>query len=157
MPCPPISTRVKSVENIPPECFQNYGTASGTQGGAVLFAPPSKSCRFSHPPSPCARSMARRISLSVDSDLEGTCPLRTPRQLRSAGAAFSGKPFWNLLVSARCFLCSVRQFQHRTKFLRSDKKRRSGSKLLRRFQWGFRTRLHKRIHVPFRQILLHPA
>ena len=64
------------VENIPPECFQNYGTASGTQGGAVLFAPPSKSCRFSHPPSPCARSMARRISLSADSDLEGTCPLR---------------------------------------------------------------------------------
>ena len=41
--------------------------------------------------------------------------LRTSRQLRSAGAAFSGKPFWNLLVSARCFLCSARRFQHCTK------------------------------------------
>ena len=77
----------KSVENVPPERFQNCGTASGIQGGAVLFAPPSKSCRFSHPPSPCAESMAQRISPSADGDLEGTCPLRTPRQLRSAGAA----------------------------------------------------------------------
>ena len=82
-----------SVGNVSPERFQNCGTASGTQGGAVLFAPPSKSCRFSHPPSPRARSMAQGISLSADSDLEGTCPLRTPRQLRSAGAAFSGQRF----------------------------------------------------------------
>ena len=44
-----------SVENVPPERFQGRSTASGTQGGAVLFAPPSKSCRFSHPPSPCAQ------------------------------------------------------------------------------------------------------
>ena len=43
------------VGNVPPERFQNQGTASGTQGGAVLFAPPSKSYRFSHPPSPCAQ------------------------------------------------------------------------------------------------------
>ena len=64
------------VENIPPECFQDYSTANGTQGGAVLFAPPSKSCRFSHPPATCAKSMAQGISLSADSDLEGTCPLR---------------------------------------------------------------------------------
>ena len=91
----------KSVGNVPPERFQNHITASGTQGGAVLFAPPSKSCRFSHPPSPCARSMAQGISLSADSDLEGTCPLRTPRQLRSAGAAFSGTVFQNLFVFAR--------------------------------------------------------
>ena len=95
------------VGNVPPERFQNQGTASGTQGGAVLFAPPSKSCRFSHPPSPCARSMAQGISLSADSDLEGTCPLRTPRQLRSAGAAFSGQQFWNHFVPARCFLYSL--------------------------------------------------
>ena len=27
------------VENVPPERFQNQETASGTQGGAVLFAP----------------------------------------------------------------------------------------------------------------------
>ena len=64
------------VENIPPECFQDSVHSGGTQGGAVLFAPPSKSCRFSHPPSPCAKSMAQGISLSADSDLEGTCPLR---------------------------------------------------------------------------------
>ena len=65
------------VGNIPLECFQNQETASGTQGGAVLFAPSSKSCRFSHPPSPCAKSTAQGVSLSADSDLEGTCPLRT--------------------------------------------------------------------------------
>ena len=47
--------KVYSVENVPPERFQNYGITSGTQGGAVLFAPPSKSCRFSHPPSTCAQ------------------------------------------------------------------------------------------------------
>ena len=64
------------VGNVPPERFQNIGSVSGTQGGAVLFAPPSKSYRFSHPPSPCAKSMAQGISLSADSDLEGTCPLR---------------------------------------------------------------------------------
>ena len=62
--------------------------------------------------------------------------LRTSRQLRSAGAAFSGKPFWNLLVSARCFLYNTAcRISIPRKFLRSDKKRRSGSKLLRRFQW----------------------
>ncbi|WP_302340695.1 hypothetical protein, partial [uncultured Ruminococcus sp.] len=46
---------------------------AGHKGGAVLFAPPSKSCRFSHPPAPCAKSMAQGVSLSADSDLEGTC------------------------------------------------------------------------------------
>ena len=55
-----------------------------------MFAPPSKSCRFSHPPSTCAKSMAQRVSPSADGDLEGTCPLRTPRQLCSVGSAFSG-------------------------------------------------------------------
>ena len=99
--------RGNPVENVPPEHFQTQGISSGTQGGAVLFAPPSKSCRFSHPPSPCARSMAQGVSLSADSDLEGTCPLRTPRQLRSVGSAFSGTVFQNLFVSARYFLLSA--------------------------------------------------
>ena len=36
----------KIVENVPPERFQNQETAAGTQGGAVLFAPPSKSFAF---------------------------------------------------------------------------------------------------------------
>ena len=63
-------------ENVSAEYFQNQETANGTQGGAVLFAPPSKSWRFSHPPSPRAGSMAQGVSLSADSDLEGTCPLR---------------------------------------------------------------------------------
>jgi len=49
-----------SVENIPPECFQDSVHSGGTQGGAVLFAPPSKSCRFSHPPSTCAQKYGRR-------------------------------------------------------------------------------------------------
>ncbi|MFR2444169.1 MAG: hypothetical protein ACLS79_05075, partial [Ruminococcus sp.] len=47
------------------------------------------------------KAQAQEISLSADSDLEGTCPLRTPRQLRSAGAAFSGSVFQNLFVVAR--------------------------------------------------------
>ena len=78
--------------NIPLETFHRNvfkikKQQAGHKGGAVLFAPPSKSCRFSHPPSPRAKSMAQGISLSADSDLEGTCPLRTPSQLRSAGSA----------------------------------------------------------------------
>ena len=70
-----------TVRKIPLETFHRNVSKikiqqAGHKGGAVLFAPPSKSCRFSHPPSPCARSMAQGISLSADSDLEGTCPLR---------------------------------------------------------------------------------
>ena len=53
MPCPPILAKENPVGN-------------GTQDGAVLFAPPSKSCRFSHPPAPRARSMAQGISLSAN-------------------------------------------------------------------------------------------
>ena len=49
------------------------------------------------------KARAQGVSLSADSDLEGACPLRTPRQLRSAGAAFSGTVFQNLFASARCF------------------------------------------------------
>ena len=75
-----------SVENVSPERFQNCGTASGTQGGAVLFAPPSKSCRFSHPPSPRARSMAQGISLSADSDSGGSSP---PENLPPAALSWS--------------------------------------------------------------------
>ena len=110
-----------SVENVPPERFQNQSITNGTQGGAVLFAPPSKSCRFSHPPSPCARSMAQGISLSADSDLEGTCPLRTPRQLRSAGAALLGNLMRCILFSARTrfvfrtttiFFCAAKKLRH---------------------------------------------
>ena len=110
-----------SVENVPPERFQNQSITNGTQGGAVLFAPPSKSCRFSHPPSPCAKSMAQGISLSADSDLEGTCPLRTPRQLRSAGAALFGNLMRCILFSARIrsvfrttaiFFCAAKKLRH---------------------------------------------
>ena len=70
--CVPACTG--SVENVPLERFQYISAANGTQGGAVLFAPPSKSYRFSHPPSPCARSMAQGVSLSADSDSEGYSP-----------------------------------------------------------------------------------
>ncbi len=75
-----------SVENVPPERFQNQETASGIQGGAVLFAPPSKSCRFSHPPSPRAGSMAQGISLSADSDSGGSSP---PENLPPAALSWS--------------------------------------------------------------------
>ena len=74
------------VGNIPLECFQNQETASGTQGGAVLFAQPSKSCRFSHPPSPCARSTAQGVSLSADSDSGGSSP---PENLPPAALSWS--------------------------------------------------------------------
>ena len=65
--------------NIPLETFHRNvfkikKQQAGHKGGAVLFAPPSKSCRFSHPPSPCARSMAQGVSLSADSDSEGYSP-----------------------------------------------------------------------------------
>ena len=65
--------------NIPLETFHRNvfkikKQQAGHKGGAVLFAPPSKSCRFSHPPSPCAKSMAQGVSLSADSDSEGYSP-----------------------------------------------------------------------------------
>ena len=80
------------VGNVPPERFQNQGTASGTQGGAVLFAPPSKSCF------PIFVS-GKRIGHGTPRPYKFA-----PRQLRSAGAAFSGTVFQNLFASARCFL-----------------------------------------------------
>ena len=94
----------KPVENVPPERFQNIGTANGTQGGAVLFAPPSKSCRFSHPPAPCAKSMAQGISLSADSDSGGSSP---PKNLSPAALSWSsltGSTTPSPFASARCFL-----------------------------------------------------
>ena len=65
--------------NIPLETFHRNvfkikKQQAGHKGGAVLFAPPSKSWRFSHPPSPRAGSMAQGVSLSADSDSEGYSP-----------------------------------------------------------------------------------
>ena len=96
------------VANIPPECFQNRSTASGTQGRSGLVRSAlEKLSLFSPTFSVRPKARAQGVSLSADSDLEGTCPLRTPRQLRSAGAAFSGQQFWNHFVPARCFLYSL--------------------------------------------------
>ena len=94
-------SRKTSVENIPPECFQNHSTASGTQGGAVLFAPPSKSCRFSHPPSPRARSMAQGISLSADSDSEGYSPSENTSPTVLSWISLTSPTNSNLFVPAR--------------------------------------------------------
>ena len=52
-------------------------------------------------------SMGTGISPSADGDLEGTCPLRTPRQLCSVGSAFSGTRMRCVFVPARWVLCSV--------------------------------------------------
>ena len=79
------------VENIPPECFQNQGVTSGTQGGAVLFAPPSKSCRFSHPPAPCAQKHGHgEFRCLRTATQEAPRLLRTSRQLCSVGSALRG-------------------------------------------------------------------
>ena len=74
------------------------------KGGAVLFAPPSKSCRFSHPPSPRAKSMAQGVSLSADSDSGGSSP---PKNLSPAALSWSsltGSTTPSPFASARCFL-----------------------------------------------------
>ena len=92
----------KSVGNVPPERFQNQKTANGTQGGAVLFAPPSKSCRFSHPPSPCARSMAQGVSLSADSDSEGYSPSKNTSPAALSWSSLTGQLFPNLFAFPRC-------------------------------------------------------
>ena len=115
------------VGNVPPERFQNIGSVSGTQGGAVLFAPPSKSCRFSHPPSPCARSMAQRISLSADSDSGGSSP---PENLPPAVLS------WSSLTN---FPCPDSLCFHTIRFV------------------ILRARVHRRLSTSFRQILLHTA
>ena len=58
------------------------------KGGAVLFAPPSKSCRFSHPPSPCAQKHERREFRRLRTATQrATRPLRTPRQLEQPDGA----------------------------------------------------------------------
>ena len=83
----------KIVENAPPERFQNHSAAAGTQGGAVLFAPPSKSCRFSHPPAPCAKSMAQGISPSADGDSEGCSPSKNTSPTALSWISLMGKQF----------------------------------------------------------------
>ncbi len=70
----------------PTGTLQKSSLSSPVSHGERSCSLPAKSYRFLSL-SPRARSMAQGISLSADSDLEGTCPLRTPRQLRSAGAA----------------------------------------------------------------------
>ena len=54
----------------------------GNKGKAVLFAFPSKSCRFSHPFSPRAKSRAQGISPSADGD-QGRCPWTSPAFLKN--------------------------------------------------------------------------
>ena len=44
----PLKTFHRNVSKMP-------SIQAAHKGGAVLFAPPPKSCRFSHPPSPCAQ------------------------------------------------------------------------------------------------------
>ena len=102
MQCPLVHSKAYPVENVPPEHFQNQETANGTQGGAVLFAPPSKSCRFSHPPSPCARSMAQEVSLSADSDSEGYSPSKNTSPAALSWSSLTGQLFPNLFAFPRC-------------------------------------------------------
>ena len=53
-----------------------------------MFAPPSKSCRFSHPPSPCAQKQGRREFRCLRTATQrATRPLRTPRQLEQPDGA----------------------------------------------------------------------
>ena len=95
------------VENIPPECFQNQSTANGTQGGAVLFAPPSKSCRFSHPPSPCAQKYGHGDFAVCGRRLRGHVPSKntSPTVLSWISLTGSTTPFF--FVPARCFLMNT--------------------------------------------------
>ena len=100
-------SKEKPVENVPPERFQNQGVTSGTQGRSGLVRSAlEKLSLFSPTFSVRSKARAQRISLSADSDLEGTCPLRTPRQLRSAGAALWGNDseIFSFLHDAFCGL-----------------------------------------------------
>ena len=67
-----------------------------------MFAPPSKSCRFSHPPSPCARSMAQGVSLSADSDSEGYSPSKNTSPAALSWSSLTGQLFPNLFAFPRC-------------------------------------------------------
>ena len=90
------------VGNVPPERFQNQGTASGTQGGAVLFAPPSKSCRFSHPPSPCAQKQGRRDFAVCGQRLRGHVPSKNTSPTALSWISLTSPTISVLFVSARC-------------------------------------------------------
>ena len=76
---------------------------AGHKGGAVLFAPPSKSYRFSHPPSPCAKSMAQGISLSADSDSGGSSPPKNLSPTVLSWISLTSPTISVLFVSARYF------------------------------------------------------
>ncbi len=84
------------------------------KGGAVLFAPPSKSYRFSHPPSPCAKSMAQGVSPSADGDSEGYSPSKNTSPTVLSWISLMGQQLQNRSVSARWFLIfAVKMFPYR--------------------------------------------
>ena len=77
MPCPSVYIKTYSVENVPPERFQNTSTANGTQGRSGLVRSAlEKLSLFSPTCSVRPKARAQGVSLSADSDLEGTCPLK---------------------------------------------------------------------------------
>jgi len=72
--------------NVPPGHCKNQTFPLRFHTGSGLVRSPQKAaafCPFLRVP----RSMGTGISPSADGDLEGTCPLRTPRQLCSVGSA----------------------------------------------------------------------
>ena len=83
----------RCVGNVPPERFQNHDTANGTQGGAVLFAPPSKSCRFSHPPSTCARKHGHGDFAVCGRRLRGHVPSKNTSPAALSWSSLIGESF----------------------------------------------------------------
>ena len=107
MPCPPVSAKGSPLKTFRRNVSKTKKQQAGRRAERSCSLRPRKAVAFLTHLLRAPEARAQGISLSADSDLEGTCPLRTPRQLRSAGAAFSGTVFQNLFVSARYFLLSA--------------------------------------------------
>ena len=73
--------------------FKIRAQQAGHKGGAVLFAPPSKSCRFSHPPSPCAQKQGRRDFAVCGQRLRGHVPSKNTSPTALSWISLMGQQF----------------------------------------------------------------
>ena len=99
----PIFVKAHPVENIPPECFQNHITASGTQGRSGLVRSALEKLSLFSPIFPVRQKHGAGISLSADSDSEGCSPSKNT----SPAALSWSSLFGQTVLKSFCF-CTTR-------------------------------------------------
>ena len=101
------------VENIPPECFQNQNTASGTQGRSGLVRSALEKLSLFSPTFPVRQKYGAGNFAVCGQRLRGHVPSKntSPAALSWSSLTSSTTPF--LFVFARCFL--LQSSPHKTK------------------------------------------